>query len=92
MKLTHTCPKCRSTKLFYVPYVADRTANASSGGNAPAQLAYIEEKSLKVFITANSAGTMEAYACQRCGFIEYYLREGLPVDGKFVQEVQGPRR
>ena len=91
MKRTFTCPKCGHTKLFYVPLVADRTQAASQGGHSPARLAYIEQTAMAVFKVANSAGTIEAYACQRCGYIEYYLKEMMPVDGKYVLEVQGPR-
>ena len=70
----------------------DRNENAASGGNAPAKLAYVPEKVFLGLEVGNAAGTLEAYGCQECGYVEYYLKELLPIDGKNVMHVQGPRQ
>ena len=92
MKKTLQCPKCNCTQLFYVPVVADRHEKAMRGGNSPAKLAYVPQEAMLGHQVADSAGTIEAYACQGCGYVEYYLKERLHIDGTNVIHVQGTRQ
>jgi predicted nucleic-acid-binding Zn-ribbon protein len=93
MKRTLTCPKCGSVDLYYVAKVAEGFRNCDVKG---ADLAVIARKTPGVFGTElvhhESTGQLEAYACQRCGYIEHYLKEPLEVDGTLVQAIRGPRQ
>ncbi|WP_437982905.1 hypothetical protein [Sorangium sp. So ce117] len=41
--------------------------------------------------SSGRSGDTEAYVCQQCGYVELYLKERLPVDGKHVRELRRPQ-
>jgi predicted nucleic-acid-binding Zn-ribbon protein len=87
MKTTGTCPKCLCTSLWYVEYVANNDPNPGSQQKAlQFQLAVTGKLGLD-----GTSGRLEAYACQQCGYVELYLKERLPVDGKHIRELRRPQ-
>jgi predicted nucleic-acid-binding Zn-ribbon protein len=91
MKKTNTCPKCASTTILHIPYVA---ANTDTGSG---QL----QPTFKLAVNGDGGyngcnGLIEAFACPRCGLVELYLAERLRPDGIYVREIsvpaQGPFR
>jgi predicted nucleic-acid-binding Zn-ribbon protein len=90
MKNTGTCPKCRNTTLLYIPQVAANTDTGTSQMQPTFRLA----------VTGTGwdgcSGELQAFACPRCGLVEFYLAQQLPVDGAHVRAVsvpaQGPHR
>jgi hypothetical protein len=78
------CPKCQNTTLLYVQKVA---ANEDTG-------TIQEQPTFRLTVTGKGtqarAGNLEAYACERCGLVELYLAEPLPVDGHYVQRKTRP--
>jgi predicted nucleic-acid-binding Zn-ribbon protein len=82
LRTSKTCPKCHSTVLWYVRNVA---GNEDTG---EAQ----EHPSFKLAVVGTSyhgtAGKLEAYACQGCGYTEMFLKERLHADGHYVIDVR----
>ena len=75
MRKSRVCPKCRSKSLWYIKDVA---ANRKTGSLQ-------RQPTFELATTGNGphahAGLLEAYACQPCGYVELYLKEGLVADG-----------
>jgi len=90
MKNTNTCPKCRCTTILHIPHVA---ANTDTGTSQ-------RQPTFRLAVTGNgydgSSGALQAFACTRCGLVEFYLAERLFADGINVREIsvpaQGPHR
>ena len=64
MKKSGRCPKCQSTRVGYVPEVADHTQGVQTRhltGNMG-------------FFKAHMQGPVEAYVCTECGFFEEYVK------------------
>jgi predicted nucleic-acid-binding Zn-ribbon protein len=82
MRKSRVCPKCNSKRLWYIKDVA---ANRRTGSIQ-------RQPTFDLAVTGNGpythAGPLEAYACQLCGYVEFYLKEGLVADG--VNIVQLP--
>ncbi|MBX3246981.1 MAG: hypothetical protein KF901_07355 [Myxococcales bacterium] len=88
MKRTLTCPKCACTDILHVPQIADRNHTSV----APQSLVYSKEDVLGgIGVRAYATGELEAYVCNACGYVEQYLKEGIPVDEVFVKRLRGPR-
>lgn len=71
MKETHRCPKCErqgrpGTNVAHLPTVDDS-----------ARIAYVPQAlTHKVsFFGAESHGLVEAYVCNDCGYLEYYITD-----------------
>ncbi|AUX27551.1 hypothetical protein SOCEGT47_081450 [Sorangium cellulosum] len=87
MKTTGTCPKCLCTTLWYVERVANNDPCPPAGDTSyEFQLAVTGK-----FHLDGAAGKLEAYACQQCGYVELYLKERLPADGKYIRELRRPQ-
>ncbi|WP_437975410.1 hypothetical protein WMF11_46865 [Sorangium sp. So ce295] len=87
MKTSGTCPKCSCTTLWYVERVANNQCSPPGGDISPElQLAVTGKFGLE-----GTSGKLEAYACQQCGYVEFYLKERLPVDGKYIRELRRPQ-
>lgn len=82
MKAKQQCPKCGSVNLWYVNQVAANEKTGFLQLHPPFQLA----------VTGNGSGgregRLEAYACQQCGLVEFYLKEPLRADGTHVIPIQ----
>ena len=78
---TKSCTKCQCTALWHVLEVAANTDTGSAQLQPPFKLAVVGNGE------GGTAGPMEAYACQMCGFTEFYLKHGLRADGVHVVEV-----
>lgn len=81
MRKTRVCPKCGSTSLWYIKDVA---ANRKTGSLQ-------RQPTFGLAVTGNGpaalAGPLEAYACQPCGYVEFYLKEPLVADGMNVVQL-----
>jgi len=75
-------PKCSSKSLWYIK---DGAANRRTGSMQ-------RQPTFGIAVTGKGpgahAGPLEAYACQPCGYVEFYLNEPLVADG--VNVVQLP--
>lgn len=82
MRKSRVCPKCSSKSLWYIKDVA---ANQRTGSLQ-------RQPTFELAVTGKGprahTGPLEAYACQPCGYVELYLKEGLVADG--VNIVQLP--
>ena len=66
MRATHVCPKCQGRKLFVIDPVRmpDEDNNIST---VPFCAGIVDG-------TKVQAGTMEAWLCEACGYVEYYAK------------------
>ena len=81
MKTSGVCPKCACAKLLHIRHVAANTETGTSQEQPTFRLA------VNGLGWQGAAGELQAYACTRCGLVELYLAQPLPVDGHFVREV-----
>lgn len=70
MKFTKSCPKCllhggASGSVVHVPDVDD-----AAEGYAKAALAHTGW-----FLGGDRRGFLEAYVCNQCGFVEFYVKD-----------------
>ena len=103
MKLSHTCPKCKGSRLLHLSQVADRVGMEGDelheglrrgllGGPTKAwRVARVPNTDQARWSTA-TAGLIEAYICEGCGYTEFYTRDpdSIPVDGDIVEGIEGP--
>jgi len=61
MRDTHRCPKCRHDEILHVPAPKDADRDAMAIGGQHSFLAY------------HPNGRLQAYACTRCGYAEFYV-------------------
>jgi predicted nucleic-acid-binding Zn-ribbon protein len=67
MKRTKLCPKCQSKDIYYLPEIAD---HASNGGAITPMILGLK----KNFLWGKTDGSIEAFICSQCGYIEWYLK------------------
>lgn len=92
MRKRHVCPKCRHNHILIIEAVPD-TGEYST-----------EIRHLHVAVVfagdgwfgdkTQTAGKLSACVCRQCGYTELYTRDAplIPVDGKYVREVVGPKQ
>jgi predicted nucleic-acid-binding Zn-ribbon protein len=75
MRLTQTCPKCKSDDVVHIPQIADR----DDGDVVRPLMLYVKHSSWK---EDTEIGRVEAYVCRHCGFTELYTAGAaqLPLD------------
>jgi hypothetical protein len=91
VKVSLKCPKCQHDEVWHVPYVKEY---AGLSGRTPLAMD-VEEGMLR----SEWLGPFEAYACARCGFVEWYatrveqLRENAKTGLRLLKRpVEGPYR
>ncbi|WP_231864550.1 MULTISPECIES: hypothetical protein [Sorangium] len=54
-----------------------------------------QQPTFQLAVTGNGpyarSGKIEAYACQQCGYVEFYLKERLAVDFKHIHDLRRPQ-
>jgi hypothetical protein len=82
MRRTQRCPACGEQRILYVPKVREHAHSIPQ----PFQLGLHGG-----FWSGPQGGAqLEAYACEACGLVEWYLAEPLEVDGKNVKRLELP--
>lgn len=81
MKKAKKCPKCESSDILKIDSVA---ANEETG--------YLQRQpTFKLAVIGNGtggrSGELEAYACQECLYVEFYLKQRIWVDGNNVTKL-----
>ena len=78
MKKEKKCPKCESTEILKIESVA---ANEETG------IRQIQP-TFRLAVNGNGSsariGELEAYACNECLYVEFYLKRKLSSDGNYV--------
>jgi predicted nucleic-acid-binding Zn-ribbon protein len=76
MKKEHQCPKCESTNLLKINSVA---ANEETGTRQ-------RQPTFRLAVNGNGSdgriGELEAYACNDCLYVEFYLKRKLWADSE----------
>jgi hypothetical protein len=101
MKSSHQCPKCRGRKLWVIERVHRLDIFGKCGGRTavvPVSLtagSKVERGALFDGIKNQRIGTVECWACDACGYVEYYahgmdqLREAAKDETSGVRLVDG---
>lgn len=81
MKKSHACPKCGGRKLWVIEHVQAVEVFGKYGGRrslAPVGLTASSVTTPGVLFggtTIENVGTVECWACDGCGYVEYYAHD-----------------
>ncbi len=65
LRYNSTCPTCRHKGAIHAPSVLDSSAEGRSN------MAIIQPS----LWSSKTEGELEAYICQKCGFVEWYVKD-----------------
>jgi hypothetical protein len=85
MKESHRCPKCAHNRVLQIGTVPDADADPA----VPIRAAAVAYTGF-----GTTAGELEAFVCQRCGYTEFFTKDPavIPVDGRLVREHVGSKQ
>jgi hypothetical protein len=88
MRLTSRCSACGAAGVLYMPKVITHVQDPP--GIIPRPIPLRVGIQHKPFLYGEPVGGahVDAYACERCGHLEWNLREPPPVDGESVMRLE----